>query len=203
MTYDPQKITNHADQGVDKFLEQFKGEPALDALARSYLNRIQELEDAIWEVILIRGIDASEGVGLDAIGNIVGRKRLGLGDIDYRVALKAQIRINRSSGTPEDMIAVTALSVSPVQDFTYQEAYPATVVIEALGAMTFSILVLFDNLLRTKPGGVRLLLEYSEAALDASFTFSDDDTTMTDTGKGWGDDTDPLTGGVFIDVLGS
>lgn len=201
MAYDPQKITDHADQGVFKFLEQFKDKPSLEALARSYLNRIQELEDAIWEVLLIRGIDLSEGVNLDSIGVIVGRPRLGLGDSDYRIALRAQIRINRSSGTPEDMIAVTGLSIPAGQSFTFAEAYPATVVIEVLGQSIFNMLVLLDNLIRTKAGGVRLLLEYSLNPIDNNFTFSDDDTTMADVNRGFGNDLDPSVGGYLIDVL--
>jgi hypothetical protein len=200
MTYAPQKITDHADQGVFKFLEQFKEQPALEALARSYLNRIQELEDAIWEVILIRGIEESEGVNLDAIGNIVGRPRLGLGDVDYRVALRAQIRINRSSGTPEDMIAVTKLSITANQLFTFAEAIPATVVIEILDQVLFNILVLFDNLLRTKAGGVRLYLLYSTVPIDDDFTFSEDDTATVDGIKGWSNDAGS-SGGHWIDAL--
>lgn len=203
MTYDPQKITDHTDQGLSKFLEQFKDQAMLNALAASYLNRIQELENCLWEVILIRGIEASEGVNLDAIGSIVGRARLGLTDSDYRVALRAQVRINRSCGTPEDMIAVTALSITAGQLFTYEEAFPATIVIEILGQSIFNMLVLLDNLLRTKAGGVRLLLEYSLNPVANNFTFSDDDTTVTDPDKGFGDDTDPSVGGYWIDVLES
>lgn len=201
MTYNPQQINDHADQGVAKFLEQFKDKAALDGLARSYLNRVQELEDAIWEVILIRGVDFSEGVNLDALGQIVGRPRLGLGDVDYRVALRAQIRINRSSGTPEDMIAVTGLSITAGESFTFAEAYPATVVIEVLGQAIFNMLVLLDNLLRTKAGGVRLILEYSTVPTDHNFTFSDDDTTPADTQRGWGDDSPVTLGGYLIDVV--
>lgn len=201
MTYNPLLITDHSEQGVSKFLEQFKDKDFIANLARSYLNRIQELEYAIWEVILIRGVEASEGVNLDALGVVVGRPRLGLVDVDYRVALRAQIRINRSSGTPEDMIAVTGLSITPGQLFTFQEAYPATDVIEVLGTSVFDLLVLLDNLIRAKAGGVRLLLQYSLNPVGASFTFSDDDTTMSSVQLGFGDDTDPSVGGYFTDVL--
>lgn len=202
MAYTPSKTTDHTERGLTKFLEQFKGQPILSALLRSYLNRVQELEDAIWEVILIRGIDESEGVNLDAIGGIVGRPRLGLGDVDYRVALRAQIRINRSSGTPEDMIVVTGLSITAGESFTFEEAFPATVVIEVLGVAVFNILVLYDNLLRTKAGGVRLILEYSLNPTADNFTFSDDDTTPSDTLRGWGDDSPVTLGGYWIDVAG-
>lgn len=198
MSYDPQKTTTHVEDGLEQFLEQFKDKPLINALLASYLKRIQKLEDAIWEVILIRGIEESEGVNLDVIGKIVGRPRLGLVDIDYRVALRAQIRINRSSGTPEDLIAVTRLSTAG-QSFVYNEAYPATVIIEVLGIPAYDILVLYDNLLRTKAGGVRLILEY---ALDLTpFTWSDDDTSPADTALGWGDDGNPAIGGEWIGTI--
>lgn len=200
MTYAPIKITDHADQGVAKFLEQFKDKAALEAWARSYLNRIQELEDAIGEVILIRGIDDSEGVGLNAIGKIVGRPRLALIDADYRIALRAQIRINRSSGTPEDLLDVTGLSIPAGQDFTLDEAYPATVIIEVLGQSVFNLLVLLDNLIRTKAGGVKLFLGYNPGSAD--FLWSDDDSEPTDTVHGGGDDTETI-GGYLSDYLES
>lgn len=201
MAYNPVQIFDHAAQGLTRLLEQFKDQPRLTALARSYLNQIQKLENAIWEVIQIRGIDQSEGVNLDAIGRLVGRPRLGLGDVDYRVALRAQIRINRSSGSPEDMIVVTGLSIPAGQTFTYEEAYPAVIVIEVLGQSIFNMLVLLDNLIRAKPGGVRLLLEYSTVPIGEDFTFADDDTTPADTLRGWGDDTPITLGGYMIDVL--
>ena len=201
--YNLQKIIDHADQGIAKFLEQFKDKANLEALARSYLNRIQELENAIWEVINIRGIEESEGVGLDAIGRIVGRPRLALVDADYRIALRAQIRINRSSGTPEDMLAVTGLSIPAGNDCEYGEAYPATEIISVLGQSTFNLLVLLDNLIRAKTGGVKLFLEYSPGPDGETFLWSDDDSEPDDTIHGGADDSPETIGGYVSDYLES
>lgn len=200
MTYNPTQSTDHARRGLAKFLEQFKDKAKLNAFARSYLDRIQEAEDALWEILTIRGIDASSGIGLDMIGNLVKRKRLGLEDDDYKIALKAQIRINRSSGTPEDLITVTGLSVPAGQDFSYDESYPAGVVIEILEEAAFNVNMLLDNLIRTKAGGIRLLLYYWPFAGPA-FTFSEDDTDTADPDHGFGDDEDESIGGYLIDVL--
>lgn len=198
MTYNPEKILDHVDQAQAKLLEQFQDKPLLLALLASYIRRIQRLENAVWEVIEIRGIDASEGVGLDAIGVIVGRPRLGLEDIEYRISLKAQIRINRSSGTPEDMIDVTTLSLPDGFDFTYQEFYPATIWIDIIDVITVNPLVIFDNLTRAKPGGVRLIFSYSTD--EDAFTFSDDNPTASTT-QGFADDISGNTGGFLIDVF--
>jgi len=128
---------------------------------------------------------------------------LGLIDADYRIALRAQIRINRSSGTPEDLIAITTLSISAGQAFTYEEAYPAAITIEVLDTFTLNILVLLDNLIRAKDGGVRLYLEYSLEPEEDCFTFSDDDSDPADTLRGWADDSPVTVGGYMTDVLSS
>jgi hypothetical protein len=204
MPYDITQSPDHADRGVAKFLEQFKNDPGLDAVTRSYLNRVQELENAIWEVILIRGIDLSEGVGLDVIGRVVGRARLGLIDSDYRIALRAQIRINRSSGTPEDLIAVAVLSMPAGFTFSYDEFPTATIVVHVNEQVGFNIQVLFDNLNRTRAGGVRLLLEYPSIDADTAFAFSNVSAT-SDPLKGFGDAVTPLpsVGGYLISVISS
>jgi len=201
MTYDPQKNNTYVQTGLAQLLTQFQGKPVFAALVRSYLNRIQELENAVWEVILIRGIDASEGVNLDNIGKIVGRPRLGLSDTDYRVALKCQILINRSSGGPDDLINITTLSVSPGQVFTYQEAYPATVLITVEGIAAFNISVLFDNLFQAKAGGVRLLIILSMQPVGNTFTLSPVSGPLGSSTLGLGTIVDPPTGGYFTQVL--
>lgn len=203
MTYPATQVSDFADSAILRFLEQFKGKPELEKLARSYLNRVQELEDAIWEVILIRGIDASGGQGLDAIGATVGRRRLGLIDSDYRIALRAQIRINRSAGTPEDLIAVAILSLPAGYTFTFEELTIATVRVNVQSAsgVDFNIRVLFDNLNHTRAAGVRLLLTYLPAAPDHCFQFASGSVVETDPVQGFGDSTDATIGGELIGEL--
>jgi len=202
MAYNPTRERDHVQKGLAKFLEQFKGKPVLASVLGSWLAQIQKLEDAIWEVILIRGIELSEGIGLDHIGNIVGRKRLGLEDPDYRVALRAQIRINRSSGTPEDVIAVTELSLPPEGfSFEYEEEYPATVLIQVNEQVSFLITVLFDNLVRAKDGGVRLFLLYIAHEQGNSFRFASSAESESDPAQGFGNVLDPSTGGKFVSML--
>jgi len=196
------QITDYAQTGLAQLLSQFQGKPAFGALVQSYLNRVQELENAIWEVILIRGIAASEGVNLDAIGVIVGRPRLGLDDTDYRVALNCQILINRSSGCPDDMINITTLSITPGQIFTYQEAYPATVLVTVEGIAAFNIPVLFDNLFRGKAAGVRLLIILSLQPAADTFTLSPfPGSPVASTTLGFSDITNPGTGGYLTTIL--
>lgn len=210
MTYDPIKSTDHIERGPLRFLEQFKEKAKLQALLVSYLRQIQLLEDCVWEVIFARTIEDAQGLTLDFIGAIVGRKRLALTDDDYRIAIRAQIRINRSSGTPEDIIAVTDLSIPASASFTYSEHYPAAITIDVLNTVAFTIKVLVDNLRAAKAGGVRLNLVYSYSPPEETFTLAsgvDGDglpvvAYETSSLLGFGSTTDAALGGKLTSVIG-
>lgn len=194
---------DHVARALAKFLEQYRNKDDLRSLSRSFTNRIQELEDATWEVILYRLMANAEGAQLDALGAIVGRGRNNLSDADFLIAIKGQIRINRSNGTPEDILAVALLSIPPGYVPLYDEEYPAVILITIDSEVLFNIQVLFENLIRTKSGGVRLLLEYLLAPIENTFTWSDDLTSPVDHLLGWGDSTDATIGGFWASVLDS
>lgn len=204
MSYSPSKSSDHVKRGLARLLQQYKGKPRFEGLLRSYLNRIQELEDAIWEVILYRLLEDAEGAQLDAIGKIVGRGRgpLNYADPEYLLAIRGQIRINRSCGTPPDMIDVATLTLPVGHDFNYGEAYPAAVVITCLEPETDPVInILFDSLFRTKPGGVRLYLISSYTDSDHSFTCSPYETPYASVTQGFSDWFSPGTGGFLATVL--
>jgi len=204
MSYLPAPSKDHVKRGLARFLQQYKNKPNLAALLSSYLRRVQELEDAAWEVILYRLLDNAEGIQLDRLGAIVGRGRGSLADPEYLLAIRAQIRINRSCGSPEDMIAVAGLTLPAGDAFSYGEAYPATIVIQVLSPETDTVIgVLFDCLIRTKPGGVRLLLEYSGVILGHTFTLSPYSSPVASTLLGFADYYNPGAGGYFAGVLSS
>ncbi len=201
MAYNITPSTDHVKRGLARLLQQYKSKPRMVALLKSYLNRIQELEDGLWEIILYRIMGNAEGAQLDKLGKIVGRGRNNLSDSDYLIAIKGQIRINRSCGTPKDMIDVATLSLPSGFVFTYGEAYPAQIVMTMVSAVTFSITVLFGNLTATKPGGVSLFLIYGSAPPSNTFTFSPDLSSAAGTGQGFGDISDPSVGGLLPDLL--
>lgn len=200
MPYNPPASKDHETRGLARFIEQYRDKTKLNALARSYLKIIQEIENAAWEVILYRLLTNAEGEQLDMIGRIVGRGRNDLPDSDYLLAIRAQIRINRSSGTPEDLIDVARLTLPAGFTFTFEEQHPATVFFTVSGAVNFSISLLLDNLKRAKAGGVRLFLEYSEADDENTFTFASGDVVEVDANQGFADDAG-ATGGVLSEVL--
>jgi hypothetical protein len=198
--YNVSPSTDHVERGLAKFLGQFRNKPLLSALLRSYLRRVQEVEDATWEVIYNRLLDNAEGVQIDIIGRIVGRGRNNLSDNDYKIAVRAQIRINRSSGRPEDVIDVARLSLPYVFTFSYEEIYPAAIYMQVYGGVDFNVVVLFNNLVKAKAGGVKLWLNTSPEGPENTFTFASGDVTEDDPNRGFGDDAGTV-GGVFTDVI--
>lgn len=105
------EVRLHTPLALSRLIERWKAEsnPQLAKLLTSYTDEVQELENAIWDVMVGRLTDYASGVQLDALGRIVGQKRDSLGDAAYRAHIKARIRINQSFGQPRDIIAVIKL----------------------------------------------------------------------------------------------
>lgn len=204
-TYDPlytaTQSTDQVARGLGRLLQQYRNKPEFAALVQSYLNRIQELEDAVWEVILYRLLPNAEGVQLDSLGAIVGRGRNNLSDSDYLLAIQAEIAINKSCGTPEDMITVAQFSLPTGDLFTYQEAYPAVALFTMLVPETAAIVtLLFQSLTRAKPGGVKLMLSWLPFPVADTFTFSPYAAPVHSTTQGFGDSSVMTAGGYFAGV---
>lgn len=121
------QITIHETDALNRLLYQYKGKPYIDSLIKDICTtQIQELEDAIIPLFNRLDIDASEGVQLDEIGEIVGQSRLGLLDATYRLFLKAKIGANVSEGDIPRVIDVWKL-ITNANLVQLLEAYPAEV----------------------------------------------------------------------------
>ena len=105
------EIALHTPIALSRLIERWRADehPNLAAMLTTFTDEVQVLENAIWDVIVARLPDYAEGVQLDALGRIVGRKRDGLGDAAYRAHIKAQVRINQSFGAATDIIEVLQL----------------------------------------------------------------------------------------------
>lgn len=93
-------------------------QPRFTALLASYLDEIQQLEDALWSVYLSSSVAYATGDALDMLGALVGQPRAGRSDADYRLWITARIRLNHSSGRPRDIYGIL------------RAIFPATVTIE-------------------------------------------------------------------------
>lgn len=194
-------ILDHVDRAVGRLLAQFREKPKLEGLVRALVSEAQTLEGVMQSLSRVRSIDDAEGVQLDLIGRIVGREREGMLDADYRLWLKAQIALSLSSGTPDEILTIFRL-LFPDSDVELEEQYPAAFVMRVGGAFPGSVPQVMKLLLSAKPVAVRVLMESSDVPDDAAFTLSDDDTSMDDDDRGFGDDQDPDIGGKLADVNG-
>lgn len=78
-------------------------------LIKILVTPMQQLENVKWQLKTERWLSTSMGVQLDEIGEIVGVEReINESDDDYRERIEFQIFINRSSGTPEDIMQALA-----------------------------------------------------------------------------------------------
>lgn len=169
------KNTDHVKTALKRLLSKEKGHDIFRAWVKSYVARVQELEDTAWDVLEKRTLDG-EGAQLDAIGRLVMRYRGDLDDDNYKIALRAQIRVLRSKGKPFDLEDITTLSLPAGFDYLYDEDYPKSTTIEVVGAVDFNADVLWYNLVRAKPAGTRLFMVFhSSAELDMlKLTYDDE-----------------------------
>ena len=121
--------------GLDQLGEARKDLPNIEALVKVYLNRCQELEDVLWDIINSRYLANATNAQLDTLGAIVDEDRLGRSDTDYRLAIQVQIRVLRTHGRDLDLIAVALLMG---YTFDYSESYPAGWELDQYGITTFT-----------------------------------------------------------------
>lgn len=185
------QFTEHEALSVSRFLDQFKNAEDLKEYAKSYAEQIQELENATFEVILERVLDAAVGVQLEAIGAIVGQGRTTSDDTEYRIAIKAKIAINLSDGTMVDLIKILGLILETSGEaFKFWDEPPAQVRVIVIDPLTITPSLVHSLLESADPGGVRLLLAWTPALLADRLIFSDQGGGIVD------------GSGVFSDQLG-
>ena len=166
-------IANHAAEALGRLACQFKGTRSHAALLNAYSRQVQDIEDAIWGVVATLSIDTSSGAQLDRIGKVVGRPRQNHTDAQYRAYLRAQILLNRSSGTLPELLAMlsTVLAGYGANELIGTTWSPAAIIIQAIGAIGAAEPGLLADLLRKgSDAGVLTVFEWSPA--DAAHTLT-------------------------------
>ena len=87
----PYYISNHVERTLALLIEQFKPAQNLKDIVTVIVDQLQICEDVANQLIMMRMIDTSQGVQLDAIGEIVGEARAGRDDETYRNAIGFKI----------------------------------------------------------------------------------------------------------------
>lgn len=179
------KIESHATEALDRLCELFKAQANVRALVTAWCGPIQSFEEVLYQVLTERAVDNAVGVQLDQLGVIVGQERAGLSDDDYRRYIRARIRVNRSSGTINELTTITRLIVDDDDaSIQFDPSYPAAGMMRVSGIPfdTATALALVTFLRAAAAGGVRIVLEWSTVAPEDTFFW---DTTDWDDGLIW------------------
>lgn len=195
------KITDHTQQALDRLANQFQGKPLIEGLITAFTNQFQDLEQVLCDMLDFRSVLTSVGVQLDKIGQVVGEKRAGRDDDNYRQGIIAQIGINTSDGTPNDTFFVFNLITGSTKTILLYYP-PATIQLWANKDISgLNIAQLYNDMQLTIPGGVGLnaigwYAGGGDGGDDESFSFFE-----SDTGLGFGDLDDPEVGGKLSVIL--
>lgn len=116
-------VTDHEARGAALLSEQFKSQPKLVALLKSWLAQVQALEDAAYQLQVQRALATATGKNLDVLGAIVGQSRGGRTDSQYRIWIAGRVLVNKSRGRPPQLIAIASkLCEGPVEFREYATA---------------------------------------------------------------------------------
>lgn len=126
--------TQHTEEMLDNRVEQFRDKSRFASLLSAFGSQIQDIEDALFQILSDTSIDSAAGMQLDGVGTIVGEERNGLSDADYRLRIKARVLANKSSGTIEDLLGIC--DVLGLTATTVLEPFPANVELESTIAIT-------------------------------------------------------------------
>ena len=133
---DVTRESDHVGKMLVRLGEEFR-KPRIQATLSAEAAQYQAIEDAYWQLLAEFGIETAVGWALDVLGRIVGEPRQGATDADYRLRVRARIRVNRSDGTIEDVIDVVRLLIGPVllpsATIKLTEYYPAAFVLRITG----------------------------------------------------------------------
>ena len=112
------RITNHEARALATLPSQWRDSPKVRALVAILARRSQHLEDTAWDLYSKRGVETAEGVQLDILGKLVGQRRLGLSDGDYRRLISVRILANRAGGRADVIAQVVAGVVQATVTYT-------------------------------------------------------------------------------------
>lgn len=207
------RITDHVEQALARLAQQYKDKPLIAGMIEALADQFQDLDDAAWqlatECYLYTDAEIgggatvyyeAEGEQLDVLGVILGEAREALSDADYRLTLRAKVKLNHSSGTTENLLAIFHALIPTLalgEVITVTTWPPAYVTLTVPVVITAAEALIYRRFLREgRAAGVQGLLLWQESA-DANTLILSDAAVYPefDTNTGLGDATDPDAGG--------
>jgi hypothetical protein len=165
--------SDHVARGVARLIERYR-KPRTSALLGSWLAEVQEVEDALWQLLVERSLATAAGVQLDVLGRIVGQPRQGRDDETYQLWISAKNMVNRSSGRTTEMLAIARALVTPADGVALEEYFPAALLIRLSGSFTLDLGYQIAYMLRkAKAAGVRFQMTWPiSGASGSTFRFA-------------------------------
>ena len=198
-----QKINTHVIDGLNRLMEQYKGKPRIEGFYTSFLQQKQDLEDAIFALDAGRQLfdgtsSSSVGQQLDEIGLIVGIDRNGLSDAEYLLFIFGKVAENFSDTTIPTILNIIGY-VFQAPQVKLQELPPAGFAIQILGTpIDTHLYPIAIGLVKAAIGaGIGLVFAGAYPSVNVFRFYAPD----TNSNNGFGDNTDPSVGGVFIGLI--
>jgi len=181
-----ERIVDHVGRAAENMISQYHDKANINAVLASYADQCQKAEDMMWDVADSHLLDSATGNRLDTVGKIVGQPRKGSGDDQYRLYIRARIRVNRSNGKVEDMAALMQILLEGYESH-YVPLFPATVSIRASGLdlATHDAGAIAELFCAAVAGGVACEFRWSEEG-SRTFKFSDTGSTVAGSTRGFG-----------------
>jgi hypothetical protein len=193
MTTELERIPRHFGEALVSLVPPFWGKPRIAALLRSYINRVQEIEDAAWEVLQAFDVNTCDETRLKVLAKIVGVSNFGWDLETFRAVVRARIATNRSHGTEDDILRVLRLITGTAAPITVYPLVPATIAVDMGEPVSDEHMVAIAFLLpQARGAGIRLnfvapteggwIFDDAVAGLDAANTFDNSVTPITGAG---------------------
>lgn len=159
--------TDHEGAALDRLAAEFRKSPTLAKLIRAFASEVQAVEEAAWQLYTERGLDVAVGAQLDLVGKKLDEPRGDSADDDeYRLRLRGKIRVLKSSGRTEDLLAMLRAVDPDADEYEVQDRYPkavdVVVVKDSMPEREARVLRRFLSL--AKAAGERVMLEWTQLA---------------------------------------
>ena len=195
--------------------QQYKDAPNLNAIIEVLSSPFEELLTVFEDIKNLLNIGDNSGAQLDLIGDIVGEKRKGRLDVDYRKGIKFKIFKNSSKATVADVVKVLKF-ISDSTKVIYSDNPPASYTIYTDGTtLTSDIQTMMDKI---SAAGVSVIVYASDGetpfimnevvVVDYNFVDNNDDQFIDDLGNNFilgvqssSDDLQTIFNGIAMGVV--
>lgn len=137
-------------------------------LIKTLIEPAQKIENALIELYAAFVLAAASGIQIDKIGDRVGQKRNGMSDSDYKLAIRARVLTNRSTGSFSDLKRIALIFTD-----TFKVEAGGGVAFVDVGIMSDSrAALLFSFLNKAVAATVRLQMFYHSEIDANTFTLA-------------------------------